>query len=241
MCTQATLDKIHDVVTDFVNGGRMFTAFEVSLEVQKQQKTAGETPERHRNMKREIHGELQQYLSTSLYNCQNHSVGADGGQQLLALVYYPAGADPSTYVPLDRSDSPKTTSVPAATSMVTSVSTPSLSLSIGNSDSNDSDSSDKGRKPDARGVVCVPNFLLRVAGFQHKDIAYVISRQENGKDVIVLTKRPSITPIATYTVDTYQNVRITRATLDAAGIGKDGATYDFEGNTNSEVTVRIHQ
>ena len=252
MCTQATLDKINDVVTDFVNDGRLFSAFEVSLEVQKRQTAVGESPERHRHMKREIHGSLQQYLSTSLYDCVNQKVGDDDGKALYALLYYPAGADPNSYLPLDRKDSTKPTSPaqpatatsPALPTTATSpalpatASVPSLSLT---SNGNGGDNKDSGRKTDARGVICVPNYLLRAAGFQHKDIAYVVASQENGKDVIRLTKRATTTPLAQYTVDSYSNVRITRATLDAAGIGQDGATYDFEGTSANEVIVRIHQ
>ena len=240
MCTQMTLDKIEDVVTEFLGSNRLFTAFEVSLEVQKRQKDNCEAIERHRHMKREIHTLLQAQMAAGLYTCANHVVGTENGQPLYAILYYPVGTDPNSYLPLDRRDSVKHAPLdgisPLAQVAVVQIvpATPSLSLV------DNSQSSDGGRKTDARGVICVPSTLLRAAGFQPKDIAYVIVRQEGNGEVVVLTKRPSITPIANYTVDYSNNVRITRATLDAVGIGKDGATYDFEGNSNNEVLVRLH-
>lgn len=248
MCNQASLSVIQDVATEWVNDGRMFTAFEISLEVQKRVRDSGGQPERHRHMKGAIHQELERYINGGTYCQQLQDVGAGTP----AFVYYPPNEDPATYKPLARKDSPPqapadptlgpVASQPATTPAApTKPSTPGPGLSLcGPDDSDDGDQVDSaGRRPDQRGTLTVPNQLLRAAGFQPKDIAYVTSRDDNGAKVLVLSKRTTSQPITTYTVDYATNVRVTSHVLSTAGIGGSNATYDFDG-TGDEVLVKLH-
>jgi hypothetical protein len=237
MCDSATLGLIQEVVDQKVNRNEMFTAFDVSLAVKELAQQRGIASERHRHMKNAIHQELEQYTQSGVYSRQLHNVGA----ATPAFLYYPAGADPSQYVPRQASapqaSAPQASAPPSVAAAVASQST--MGLSSLNGDANDGDQSDKGRKPDARGTLTVPNFLLRAAGFAPKDVAYVMHRDDNGTPVLVLSKRPLASPLTTYTVDYASNVRITATTLSSAGIGGTNETYDFCG-TGDEVVVRKH-
>src|SRR5262245_19074249 len=91
-----TQDLINDVVTEFIEQGRMFTAFEVSLAV----KDRG-APYRHRNMRDYVHevvfrvgGDRGTYTRTLM----------DVGAPEQAWVYHPLTSNPYEYVPLDRRD-----------------------------------------------------------------------------------------------------------------------------------------
>jgi len=106
-------------------------------------------------------------------------------------------------------------------------------------DNDDGDGSDIGRKPDARGTICVPSFLLRSIGFNPNDTAYAVAGSDNqGSFLSVVRQVPSgNNPITTYTVDYHCNVRVTKSTLDYAGL--KGQSYDFE-VVNDKVIVREH-
>lgn len=232
MCDSATAARINDVVTEYVNQSRLFTAFEVSLEVKRRMSAAGEPVAQqgfHSSIKRDVHNALQAYTSAGLYCTALQNVGAPSP----ALVYYPQGANPGTYIPLQRSDTPKvavaTAPVLPTLAMVPVTLPTATAVTTTGGDG----------KPDARGTLCVSNSFLRLAGLNPKDRANVSSRQAGGTIELIVTKNVVGTPLAVYTVDAYNNVRITRATLDAAGVGADGATYDFS-CSGDEVVIRQH-
>lgn len=240
MCNQASLDLIDEVVDQKVNQNEMFTAFDVSLAVKELAQQRGVTPERHRHMKGAIHQAMDQYTSSGLYARQLHDVGAP----TQAFLYLPAGADPNNYVPQQRKDAPQPATTPAPAPTATSAPAPATTtppVGLSAIDTDDGDQTDTvGRKPDQRGTLTVPNYLLRAAGFQPKDVAYVTSRDDGGEQVLVLTKRATTSPITTYTVDYATNVRVTNTVLGSAGIGGTNVTYDFDG-AGDEVVVRKHK
>jgi hypothetical protein len=99
------------------------------------------------------------------------------------------------------------------------------------------------RHGDARNTLTVPSETLRNVGFTPHEIAYVYTKQDaQGRNLAVLTKHvPAGNSVLTkYTVDYGNNVRITFATLSAAGVatGPDD-TYDFE-EGDGEVLVSAH-
>ena len=239
MCNSTSLGHIQDVTTDWVNDGRMFTAFEVSLEVQKRVRAEGGQPERHRHMKTAIHQEMDQYLQTGLYGQNLQDVGAPDP----AFVYHPPGEDPANYTPLSRKDDQQkpTPATPAQPQPVAASSTPNIGLAAVDDDDDGDQTDSVGRKPDQRGTLTVPNYMLRAAGFQPKDVAYVTRRNDSGTDVLVLSKRATTQPVTTYTVDYASNVRVTAKVLGECNIGGPGVvTYDFDG-TSDEVVVKKHQ
>lgn len=90
----ALQSKIQRVCDHWLTEGRMFTAFEVSLEVKNQG-----VRERHRNMKASIHEILAKTGSGLQYSRTLMDVGAPAQ----AWVYHKLSDNPYTYIPLDRS------------------------------------------------------------------------------------------------------------------------------------------
>lgn len=233
MCDLFTQSVIDSIVDSKVQSGELFTAFDVSLEVQRDLKASGSfhsDNHRHRNIKNDVHKSIDRYLRNAQYERQLCDVGASTD----AFVYYPQGCDPSSYVPLTRNDAPVSNSNPyvinTTPTVVPVVSTPVVSSA---NDGGTDDAGD-GRKPDARGTVCVPNYLLRNAGFSSGDTASVYSGKDDlGNDCLVISKQvpAGVGPLTTYTVDSYCNVRITHSVF--ANTGNVASSYDFDGNSTS--------
>jgi hypothetical protein len=220
MCTQDAALLINEIVSAKVDNDVMFTAFDVSREVQARQEEDGVPMERHRNMKNTIHGEMQQYVDSGLFEKMLCDVGAPNP----AFVYYPAGMDPQTYVPQHRA---------AATNhqppVVQQRST--LAAAIAGSPTGQN-----GHRGDARGTLAVPCDTIRSVGIQNGETVYVSEGVQNGEEVLVLDKDypANGNVLASYTVDRYGNVRITHSTLSTITDNGPGLeTYDFEvdGNT----------
>ena len=90
-----TCAKIDRIIKQWLLGGRMFTAFEVSLEIKSQG-----SRERHRNMRESIHEALNRLTSQFDYDRTLMDVGAP----TQAFVYHHKQDNPQIYVPLDRSN-----------------------------------------------------------------------------------------------------------------------------------------
>lgn len=233
MCDAATQTLIRQVVDEKVNANEMFTAFDVSLAVKPLCKKDGLEEPRHRFIKNDIHQEVYQYVSMGIYQSQPWDVGAPEK----AILYYPTGSDPNAYIPRPRNASQAIAATPAMafTVAVNTLSAPAAIPKI--TSPAPTDASDVGRVPDARGTVCVPNFLLRTAGYKQGDTVYVLSEMVSGKSAVVLTKSPANGSITTYTVDCNDNVRVTKATLAQAGIAD--RTYDFRSESD-KVFILAH-
>lgn len=114
MCTLASpvTDLIDSVVDAWIAQGRAFTAFEVSLEVQKQLPQNGLAFLHHREMvdyyRDGLCGPLQSALNTGTYLATLRTM--PNGQQ--ANVYYPPSYDVSRYQPLPTAN--RRTRTPAA-------------------------------------------------------------------------------------------------------------------------------
>lgn len=229
MCLASTSQLIFDVVTEFTGHNQAFTAFDVSREVQSRAKQDGKPVERHQHIKDDVHREIEQYVTQGIYVRVLHDVGAP----TKAFLYHPAGYDPANYVPINRS---LVASAPVSVPVIAgslAVATPAASAT----DDDDGDEQDKGRLPDARGTVCVPNYLLRAAGFSPKSTVHVRSDNRSGNPVLVISA-DSTNSLVSYTVDYHNNVRITSHTLQTGGVSStDG--YDFERDGN-EVLVKSH-
>lgn len=246
MCSPQHCDLIQEVADEFVGDDKAFTAFEVSLEVQKRADAQGLPRERHRNMRGEIHKTLQQFVDSGVYEQSLVDVGAPSR----AFLYYPPNYDPSSYVPLDRQDKQSQQAAQTVTSSVAS--TPPRAdyvsgsgLSSVSNVSDDDDEGDEqdttGKKGDARGTVAVSAQVLRAAGFQKDDIAYACPNVRNGENVLVLAKQvpAGLSKQTSYTVDHGNNIRVTAYTLEKAGL--DGSKgYDFE-RDGDQVIVKAHQ
>lgn len=233
MCDSLTLSLIKEVAEQKVRNKELFTAFDVTLASQACLKKKGifdYTCHRHQHLKDDVHKVVESHVASGEYSRNLQDVGAPSK----AFVYFPAGGDPSTYVPLTRTDSPAPVSNDPYTINVPGVGQAHAVASVvptNTPDSNTGDGLDYGRTPDARGCLTVPANLLRAAGFQHNDSAFVVSGQDAaGKPQLTVTKDSSLNHRAVYTVDIDCRVRITKSVLDYAGFASQ--TYDFVGDSD---------
>ena len=98
MCSQTNLERVREVVRRKVSQKQLFSAFDVTLEVQELAEEAGETPELHRELRGAIHRELASYLEDGAYVRHLWDFRQDDGALYSALLYRPVGAAPTSYV-----------------------------------------------------------------------------------------------------------------------------------------------
>jgi hypothetical protein len=215
-------EKINEVVTEFIRAGKMFTAFEVSLEVKKR---GGE--ERHRNMREYVHETIFRLgIERGDYSRTLMDVGAP--EQ--AWVYHTIASNPYDYVPLDRSGM----DVVPAHSRPRGVRNP-LRLTPGLANPFAIPTGAYGT--DQRGRLCVPVSLLTQLGVGPGEQVNVLCDPANEQALITkATGATSGNPDTHYTVEGDGNVRITQGTLEKAGL--DGMQcYKVEGN-DAVISVR---
>lgn len=204
--THETETLIVETVRAKVNDDEMFTAFDVSRIVQARQEEDGIPIERHRNMKDFIHDMMEQYVDSGLFEKTLCDVGAPSP----AFIYHPAGTDTNGYIPQNR-----------AQPVNQPVNQPVKQFG------------QNGHRGDARGTLAVPSQMVRSAEFHTGDIAYVSNGVRNGEQVLIIKKYPD-DEFASYTVDSYDNIRITHSTLSSItdqGAGIDTFDFEVDGNT----------
>lgn len=219
MCTQASADLISEVIEQLTDGAEMFTAFDVSRKVQSLAKSRGEAPERHRHMKNEIHDQMQALVDTGVYQKTTVDVGAP----VQPFLYYPDGADPSSYdtgkatVVATPSASPASGHVaPAAqTRTVKTAPTPAAPATA----STDDDEESSVKAIDAHAKLGIPNKLVREIGLSHQSAAAYVFRMDGKVYIRADSDRPAGgEAVTTYKVDASDNIRVTQSVLDAAGL-----------------------
>jgi hypothetical protein len=241
MALETSQPVIREVASEFIVDQLMFTAYEVSKEVQKRLSERELPFERHFNMREYVHQTLRQYIQSGQYRKKQHDVGAD----IPADLYYPVGADPNQYVPMSRGARPTVQGAataeqtpPTTTRTVHVPVTGTVSVSGASTQATDA-----ARRGDARGTLAVPSPMLRAIGFNHRETAYVFNRTDSmgHSEIVVVKTLPENQPaLSEYTVDDGGNVRITAATLQEGGltVGTD-ALYSFTQGPG-EVVVRNH-
>lgn len=98
---ESIMDKIDDVVCEWINDEKMFSAFEVSIESKKRGAN-----ERHRNMKHYVH----QSIAENADGAYSRTL-LDVGAPVQAWVYHPLNANPFLYRPLKRGNAPQSAAV----------------------------------------------------------------------------------------------------------------------------------
>ena len=222
---------IEAVVNDKVQAGEMFTAYDVTKEV----RNRGHR-ERHNNMKQVVHDYYGRGLMGSDYT---RTLIPIQGAPVPAFLYHRYTDDPTSYNP---SQPRPAVSNPAAVGKAVgsfyaqgkadpnvddddgtssaSLAPPSSlpQLAVGTGKPNGC------RKPDARGTVCIPATHLRACGFKPKDTVFVWTK--DGKTLAV--QKPTSgggKPLAKYTVDENNNVRITKTPLGTIASPSSGYTF----------------
>lgn len=218
----ATQSRIDDIVTQWINEGKMFTAFEVSLAI----KDEG-IRERHRNMRDTIH---QAILQAGVARGDYSRTLMDVGAPEQAWVYHPVGANPYEYEPLDRTGHDR---VPVPrTARPGGVRNPSR---LGATAVAAVPQGAYGT--DQRGRVTVPVGLLNALGVGPGQRVNLLCDTAN--EQVLISKDTGTgqgNPDASYTAEPDGNVRITQGTLEKAGL--DGLQlYRVEGS-DAVVTIR---
>lgn len=221
MCSY--LHEIEDSVSEFVNANTMFTAWDVTMAVRKRSQDRVQ----HYEVKREVHkmfdqGSMFSYNRT-LANLPNVSPQP--------WIYHPLGSDVSQY---NGHPTVSGSSAPAAPSPVQSIS----SVDDGNDDG--SDTAADGSivyKFDSTDRLCVPNKFVRQIGLKKGDVVAMLCSNHPSNEVEVfkfdLNKHGTCN---TYTVDSYDNVRISRAALQQLGI--NGVAFEMEAATDKVVVKK---
>lgn len=204
MCNTVNQEIINEVLKTFIDQGRAFTAFEVSLEA----KSKGAT-ERHRDMKGYIHSSelITDNMEFGDYSQTLVNVGTEQGQTLKAFLYHPKSFDPNTYNPLIRggqfANKNSVAVIPPVANLTDGTTTPTVSPS---SESYVLDSRDR---------LLIPTSYMRKVGFEPGNTAYIY---QEGDAVAVGPKEPSLGVNKTQKVERDGDIRIARSTLEQNGL-----------------------
>jgi bifunctional DNA-binding transcriptional regulator/antitoxin component of YhaV-PrlF toxin-antitoxin module len=194
-----------EVVHEKVTSNKLFTAFEISLEVQEKARQQGVSVERHRDMKSEIHEAIAVYsvINGGTYDRTLMDVGAPGN--VSAWVYHPENVDPyKEYKPLDRTPFDNPQMIPTAQPVVTATAIP-VKLPDG------------AHKIDSQGRICFPVEMVKSLNLTPEDTCMVTF---GTKGQVSIKKDAPADPASNtpYSVDVYGNVRVSRFTLRKAGL-----------------------
>lgn len=216
----STVQVVEQTVAEKTQAGELFTAHDVTKAVRA--KVGRGVNVSHNDVKQEVHnlfanGQMGSDYSRNLANLP--------GVPVQPWVYHRTTDDPASY-----GTGTVTPAVPAPVNVVVAV--------TNQPDDGVNQTKDGTYKVDARETLCLPATLLRDAGLNAGDTANVLVDALAGQVAVaaVGATLPAVyTPLATYTVDKYGNVRVTQATLQRAGIG--GKEYVIEGDATM-VTVK---
>jgi len=223
------LNEIVDTVNEFVGSGRMFTAWDVTVEVRKRSKDRVQ----HFEVKKEVHkmwdsGDIHGY-NRVLANLQNVNPQP--------FLYYPPSADPTTYDGKPVAP-PSTAALPAPT--------PTSSMTAIDDGMDIAADGSVVYKFDTTDRLCVPNKLIRELNLKAGDeVEVVVCTSTPNGEVCVVPKNagyPGQPPhvssvVANLTVDRYDNVRIGRTTLTKVGV--NGVAFEIERyGTNDAIKVK---
>jgi len=228
MCTPANSQILDTVIREFLDQGRAFTAFEVSLEA----KTRG-ADERHRDMKNYIHQcpGLNDEMEFGDYTKTLTNVGQDGGQPLQAFLYHPKCYDPATYKPLERKGGSKPASTPALAASTSSILPAAAAVA-------DPDEPDDGSYAvDYRNRLMIPTKFLRGIAANPGELIHVYSKSDGVGPVIYLSKTaPTDDGVTSKTqmVERNGDLRLSQTTLQGSGL--NGNKFLIENATD---TVKV--
>lgn len=206
------LNEIEDTVKEFVNSDTMFTAWDVTVALRKRSKNNIQ----HYEVKKEVHQMFDQGNMTG-YNRHLANLPNVNSQP---WIYYSPSVDPTIY-----------TGKPIVPTAAVVLPSPTSSMSSVDSTDDGSDVAADGSlvyKFDTTDRLCVPNKLIRELNLKVGDEVDVVYTVPTTSEVCVVPKGglPGLSSIATYVVDKYDNVRISRAALTKIGI--NGIAFEIE-------------
>lgn len=211
------LSTIKTVVNEYVNDNKMFTAFDVTKEVRARVRDRVS----HTDVRRDVHS----MFSTGTMFGYNRTLANLAGVNPQPWIYHPLSVDS-----VDALDTYKGTPVAFAVPAVAFDPTPTDSITSVDLSDDSVDSLDSNGnvifKLDTTDRLCVPAKLVREVGWKAKDTVQAICESNE----LILTQsglsdqhKPALT---NYTVDCYDNIRISAGTLLRAGIA--GVSYEIK-------------
>ena len=256
--TPEVTEVVQKVVEEWTGANRMFTLFDVSKEVQHR---CGEAnlpffphypkPEGHGKPATEgLHDTVQNavlpFTGSGAYRRSNQEVGAASS----AFVYYPAGADPSQYVPMGGKVAASTaTAAPAQPLVGNDPDLQNILGALANASGAPVTATDgtgasatvapnSGSGALTKDRLNVPPFIVRASGFVAGDTVYVVDEDPAGevqKPVLVLLKEQPPKSLTEYKVSADSRIRVTPAMLKMGGL--EGDTFEFEAD-NGKIVVK---
>lgn len=219
--TASVQEQINEIVAEWIREGKMFTAFEVSLEVKRRG-----VHERHRNMREHTHEAI---FHLGIQRGDYSRTLMDVGAPEQAWVYHTIASNPYEYVPLDRTgmETVPAHARPRGVRNPVRLSAMSSPFAIPQG----------AYGTDQRGRLCIPVNLLTAIGADAGERVNVLCDPANEQ---ALLTRASVGDASnsdtSYAVEGDGNVRMTQGTLEKAGL--DGLQcYKIEGN-DTVISVR---
>lgn len=227
------MDMLEKTVRQFLDEGRMFTAYDVTIETRDRESVKM----RHKDVRGACH-EIQilsdacdfgyNDLSSNNVDWDRSRVDMLSGQW--AFVYHPSNLDPNDYTPRDGKPQAAAVGTPTQPTTTTAT-TPSVSDSGGKND-------DGSFSTDYRDRLFIPTEFLRAAGLNAGDECYVIC--DLGNNLIMLAAdgtnfKGSAVKITTQRVERDGDLRLSSTTIRSADLDSD--KFVIENTQESQTAV----
>ena len=207
-------NKIEEVIDQKMNNNEMFTAYDVSLDIQKNHGIK----ERHNNMKHYIHDVMNEHLDN--YMPYKKSVVTINGKGS-AFLYCHMNSDPNTYTPV-------VVAVPQPTGAIASAPAQTSTAVVSSNHAKKTSTV----KTNSRDRLIIPKSSLESIGLVPKGIAVVYA--DPNLDAIIISSK-KVTPDSSWTllnkyiVDKSGNIMISENVMKKADI-TSGDSYYVDSN-----------
>ncbi len=194
MCNQKTYNLLVDVVNKKMRNKEIFSAYDVFLEYERRDIN----PETYSSVKNDIRSILSSHVEMMVGSYKRNLVTMPNGKQ--ANVFYPTGQNPQTHSPSIKK-----------TQTQTQVQASQRTKTVKNST--------KQTQTDKSGRLLVPAKFVSQAGADQTGSLFVFKGDNAKNTVIARSKAPSSgREYVSYAVDQYNNVKISKSTLNKFGL-----------------------
>jgi bifunctional DNA-binding transcriptional regulator/antitoxin component of YhaV-PrlF toxin-antitoxin module len=244
MVSQDILDKLETTVRQFLDEGRMFTGYDVTIETRQREKLNM----RHQDVREGVH-ELDVLKDAIDYgwDTKNGTVKWTKTQQNMpgggwAWIFHPTNLDPRGYQPRQQGQT-------ATTTAPTTRTTPSLTSTKDVTNDSGGEQDDGTFATDYRNRLMIPTKFLKEAGLKAGDTVFVAA--DNQTNCIVIAKDNDAVQgaglkITTQLVERNGDLRLSSKTLKSADLQDSKFTIEtadksFSGGTAKVVQVTKNQ
>lgn len=237
---QSTLDKMAKTVKQFLDEGRMFTGYDVTIET----RTRERMHLRHQDVREDVH-EIEELLDAVEFGhdgpngqtvrWKKSQVNMPGTNPGWVFVYHRDYLDPNTYVPSQRGGTQPTVAAPQPVNSLSVVNDGTATDSGGEAD-------DGTFSTDYRNRLLVPARFLKEAGIVAGDTVYVVPNSVN-KTVMVVKDSSGFQSggmkVTTMTVERDCELRISSTTLKAADLTDNKFVIETTDKTVNNTTKKV--